>query len=690
MLMRRALAVAAVLASLLAAARLTGPAAASGAAARPARKATTVAIQVRPDPSRTGGRVVITGHAPGARRAVLWQRLVHARRFRPVVRVAVHHGSYTITRAPATSRWWFVSLRGPGRRGAGRTGAGRTGAGRTGAGRTGPRHSGSRRTGIVHQRVHAAVTLRATAVAATATSPAGTMLSGSVAPSHRGELVTLERRLDRGWWVVGYAQLDRTSDFRAPYPFTGVADLRAVLPGDRRNARSASPILLINAQQGGPTSPAPPTPPAPPSAKPTVGAALGAGRALPPNFFGFNWSEGAALFPSDLSGQYSALAALHPGTLRWPGGTGANYFQWRTPVIGNTGFRFTLQDLEAAYRATAAPPLFNLNLLTSTLPIQVKMLQTARSLGLPIRYIELGNELSFNVPGYIKAFKDGAAYGRVVGHWVATLHRDFPGVQVAAVGGGGSTNNSRQQTWNAEMLAAARAAGGLPDAITLHIKPSLNTPLTTASLPVLFAGPYRVVAAAGADVAALPTPRPAWMTEYNLAPGGPSNPVGKVYAQAPFVAEYALLLQRVPSLTLIDYWTAINATPSSAYTRSLTGTPALTPAGLGLEWVGDAAAGASVSTPISFTRGPVLSRGRPELIGTQFAGASGTRDLIVNLSPDQEVAPAGAAIPAGDTYTQVTGGALQPVAYASQLQTAAGTVTGSLTLPPYSVTLVGG
>jgi hypothetical protein len=55
------------------------------------------------------------------------------------------------------------------------------------------------------------------------------------------------------------------------------------------------------------------------------------------------------------------LKQLDPGTLRYPGGTEADYFDWHTgqPTNGSSSYSFTLTDLYHAYQATGAPPVFD-------------------------------------------------------------------------------------------------------------------------------------------------------------------------------------------------------------------------------------------------------------------------------------------------------------------------------------------
>jgi hypothetical protein len=219
----------------------------------------------------------------------------------------------------------------------------------------------------------------------------------------------------------------------------------------------------------------------PPASAPVpVAGRLGAAHSLRPGFFGVNFDYGGVSQYATDPKLDSQLAALDPGTLRYPGGTNANFFQWQpgypvNPPSGarcatraaGSGYRFTLAKLLAAYRATGAPPVFDLNVMTSTLGCQLSMLRKARQLGLPVRYVELGNEFYLSAQDYPKYFPTAADYGATVASYVTAVHSGFPGALVAAVGSL-PVATARERTWNHDMIDAAAKAGGLPDAITLR------------------------------------------------------------------------------------------------------------------------------------------------------------------------------------------------------------------------------
>jgi hypothetical protein len=435
-----------------------------------------------------------------------------------------------------------------------------------------------------------------------------------------------------------------------------------------------------------------------------ITAKLGAARSLLPNFFGVNFDYvGTSRYAPADPNFYSQLAALEPGTLRFPGGATANYFQWKVgiPVKPPTGscvssttsglFKFTLSDLMKAYTGTGAPPVFDLNVMTSDLSCQMQMLQKAQQLGLPIDYVELGNEFYLGIDNYPTYFKTAADYGKAVASYVKAVHQDFPGALVAAVGSL-PASSSREKSWNTDVLNAAQKAGGLPDAITLHVYPGYNKALTTGALPSLFTEPYSELTAISNVLGKLPVSRPVWFTEYNLHPKhtANSNPAQTSYAEPLFVAEMDLLLvEHVTSAQFIDFFSAFGVNASYSYAGSAA-SPALTPGGLALTLVDEAAHGATLTRPIDFTGAPTLTAGgSPALIGQSFTSTA-RREVLVNLSPQTLTIKTGSAIPAGEPYEQVSysGSPVSQVATASALTVKHLTTGSSISMPAYSIIVV--
>ena len=112
-----------------------------------------------------------------------------------------------------------------------------------------------RSAGFIHSRtiyetVQAVVTLNENM--GTAVTGQAVQFSGTVTPSHAGQEVLLQRENNAGGWgTIASGQLDSTSSFNISRAFGRAGDytLRAVFPGDLRNARGASDAVTLDVQQ---------------------------------------------------------------------------------------------------------------------------------------------------------------------------------------------------------------------------------------------------------------------------------------------------------------------------------------------------------------------------------------------------------------------------------------------------------
>jgi hypothetical protein len=408
--------------------------------------------------------------------------------------------------------------------------------------------------------------------------------------------------------------------------------------------------------------------------------------------YGVNYDyAGAATFSTVNVGPL--LSKLDPGTLRYPGGTEADYFNWGSgmPAKGATGYHFTLAKLEQAYRATGAAPIFDLNVLAPgnrlNSATMVHALKTAQADGLPVKYVEIGNEL-YGGGQFAKAFPSGAVYARTVKAYVPVLHRDFPGVQVAA-DAVLTPSNQRQQAWNRELLATATGADA-PDALILHDYPGvIYDPFTQADVSPLFGSAYTEIDELAAAVASLDG-KPVWLTEYNFR--GPyaerkePNAVRTSYGRELYLAEWALMLPRVRHLSLAEFYSALGGPDFGAWINPAQ--PELTPSGQATAMIDAAACGARSSAPVTVPGAPTLPGGGAAVTGQAFtAPGRATTALLVNLTGSAQNVPAGGDVPDGARYQQVAGTPTAQQSAASPLTS--GTVSGKyLKLPAYSITLV--
>ncbi|MEY9928356.1 hypothetical protein ABH926_002995 [Catenulispora sp. GP43] len=450
------------------------------------------------------------------------------------------------------------------------------------------------------------------------------------------------------------------------------------------------------------------------SASASVTVGTGQSHSLSPSYFGVAFDYGGgSIYPNPGTTGYPAaadtqLAALSPATVRWPAGTSANYWHWtKGQPVGDPymtpnptpDFHTYLSSLVKAYAQTKVPPVFVLNVMTSSLSDQKAMLAQAGTDGLPIDYVELGNELDlcFNAD-YAKAFPTGTDYGtNVVGPWSLALHNLYPNLQIAAVAGyeDPATACVRDRTWNLDTqnAVAATVAAGTgrePDAYVEHVHPTYPDALTATNVGDFLAGPdnWPAMVQKTAAQSDFPLPKPIWLTEVSFSLSDTfTDPPQDTYGVALYNS--SLLMQLAAGATATDmaeFWSSFGSENSFAYTADPENNVplALTPDGLATQWLNRAAIKATTVTPLTFTGGPTIGTGSPGLIGVSFSGGGTTHVILLNLSNAPVRLPVGGPV-LGGTYQQVSGDPTTVAQSAAALHPTTVSASGTLTLPAYSI-----
>lgn len=440
-----------------------------------------------------------------------------------------------------------------------------------------------------------------------------------------------------------------------------------------------------------------------PGAKSILQPEMGISRPITESFEGTNLDFTGVAEPYGQTSVRNAVTSLRPGTIRYPGGAIANYWDWQTGSVdepastsataaGRTKFKpgkhqtygFTLSTLEQLTTMTGAVPIFDLNVMTSTLADQLQMLQTAARLGLPIRYVELGNEFYLSNSNYLHAFPTPASYANLVATWAPAIHAEFPSAQVAAVATL-STATPREQTWNATLLDIA---GSDINAVTLHDYPSNPTPGNTLPSPsTLLAAASLEWQPVDAIINALPSHLSVWLTEYNLglvdrALGSP--PLGSTWEHALYVAQLDEEELASPRVALTDYWDLFGNAIDAQFTTAVP--PVATPTGTATQLIDQAMIGATKITEFTFANDPVLDGSAKSVSGFEVTSASGgTRLVFVNLGSNSAALATSSVIPRGASARQLSGSLSNQEVHVRFFNTAS-----HLTLPPYSITVATG
>ena len=201
-----------------------------------------------------------------------------------------------------------------------------------------------------------------------------------------------------------------------------------------------------------------------------------------PDFVGVNGNLTQFDAPWEKQELMAAYRKLGVSNLRYPAGTLGNTWDWEKGWLDSevadedlipwvveqnvkgSPKRYTLENLALVCRETGTKPVFMLNMLTRDLEHAITALKKAESLGMPIEYIELGNELYFNLPLEMRMYPTPEDLGRTSEKWQLKLKEVFPNARIAVIG---TTINRkpRHTNWNQRLLGEAPSS----TAVTKHM-----------------------------------------------------------------------------------------------------------------------------------------------------------------------------------------------------------------------------
>lgn len=139
--------------------------------------------------------------------------------------------------------------------------------------------------------------------------------------------------------------------------------------------------------------------------------------------------------------------SLAPELLRYPGGSVAAKWDWKQGVFTEAGgeneIPHPIGDLKRMVEATGSDIIFVVDVLNSALEDQLEMLEASE---VPIRYVEIGNELYLDA--YEDKFPTGQVYADTINLWAKALKEKYPAVKLGVAMIGRSSNIDRKKNWN--------------------------------------------------------------------------------------------------------------------------------------------------------------------------------------------------------------------------------------------------
>ncbi len=423
----------------------------------------------------------------------------------------------------------------------------------------------------------------------------------------------------------------------------------------------------------------------------------------------------------------AVLKRFAPGVIRYPGGTVANYWSWpdgwfqpgEWPGEPAKAVNDTLPVFGTGLAAAGATPLFDLNTVTingaigsdaentTMLDQQLQALRSAAGDGLPVKMVELGNELyqsgyiSTGPDGqdYTKRFPSAADYATQMNAWISALHTAFPGVKVAVVATDANDVPGiapRRSSWNATVLPLLKGE----DAVTIHdnlrVYDASSSPATVLAYPFLHFQKLKAHELALFHSDQLPV----WVTEFNLADQTPGHVFQGTWLHGLFVAAQALLFTGDPDITYagLDATIGTDLAPIFSSTQGFgSGGPAtvrlaLSAAGTTMSMIQSAFDRASAAQVLSFSPSPALgTTGAPALLGLVLTTQGGPEVLLVNLSAQPVTLDVSAILPGALTVTQVTAPSIATkVTGPGSTETSTSTASGTVQIEPYALADISG
>jgi len=426
--------------------------------------------------------------------------------------------------------------------------------------------------------------------------------------------------------------------------------------------------------------------------------AVGLSPARPTPLYGFNgeiskspnWSNAAFL---------DTVASLHFKAIRYPGGSVANQWDWKTgqaiaqrflntipnkKVLNNN---FTaghdLKDLKQLVNKTGCDVIFLLNMITKDLNDQISMLKNAQALGIPVKWVELGNEFYLKENAGKQKFAMPADYGKTAEQWIDAIKTQFPTAKVAVIG-------SNQSNWNKDVLINAPSA----DAIVDHVYPFPANVLDESGIN--FSELYGDLQKKLNNFNLPKKMTPIWVTEYNIhwafIPNKTPEEKNKIHNYA-FTWSQALatilMTSEITSFSdnikvVINHslanWSNFAAVDNKGTFRKL-------PNGIGMQAWLDASENKNTIQKISFIDDNKEAVPDYNLFGWKFTGDNTNSILLVNLLPSSVPLDLSSITSVSYKYTTLSSEKNKQIHSPDDFSKTSGTIkANNLSLPPYSIT----
>jgi hypothetical protein len=281
--------------------------------------------------------------------------------------------------------------------------------------------------------------------------------------------------------------------------------------------------------------------------------------------------------------------------------------------------------------------------------------------------------------------------------WITALHRDFPGVQVAAVAADPNFIpgvSKRRETWDQDVLPALHGE----DVMSVH---EIQRVYQAGPPATVLAQPYiRYQTFKSRQLKLIEADKlPVWLTAYNMEDQTPGHVLQGTWLHGLYVAEQTLLYLANPEFEYIGLSGSIGTAHGGAIFDGPDGLGAgqphtvplaLTAAGTTLAVIQGAFHGAAKSQALAFTGGPALGgTGAPALTGEAVTAPAGRQLVLVNCSSQSVTLNLSSIFPGGFKAAQMTAPSVTTlITGPSATTTTTSSGTAQLQVQPYTLATV--
>jgi hypothetical protein len=395
-----------------------------------------------------------------------------------------------------------------------------------------------------------------------------------------------------------------------------------------------------------------------------------------------------------------SVATLKSAMFRYPGGTNSNYWDWQTGWYQNAASTPTwvanltntcivrADEFKLGLTATGAKALMVLNFQYSTINYQIQGLNYALSKGVPIEYIEIGNE--HNIYASTEQYMPAGIYSKTAKIWADSLKLNFPNAKICMVGGAGSHSLTTgwldsifSQSPNIDALSfhpylgAGNTDGKFCTKRALSMPFNLNTGLVSRYTSSKFTN------------SVVPNNIEVWATEYNLAEQTYSCPIqhAATWTHGLYISEMSHLLMLQPKITMLLNHNIANTSDFAAVDMSRN----ILAGGISMQLLREASMGTDSTATINFIGQANITwstTSYPSLIGWKFWKGLTENAWICNLSPNAIKISADQIVGTNFSYDSFYEDSAFVVKGIASLKHNLGFSNDSVTLPAFSMNVL--